>query len=176
MQEGHRDRRADPRHLHLGFDQLDRVPVVGMPVSMSAPSARIVDALTGARAPTEFFKALDDATRQAAETALAREMLAAAVGDYSCSCGSTYEFTADSTLEEYAGLNRWLGRHEACTIHGSELDRLERDNTKLRESAEALLTRVDELEDELVGLRDAHQATLGLLAQAHKGMARMATS
>jgi len=145
-------------------------------VSMSAPSARIVDALTGAKAPTEFFKALDDATRQAAETALAREVFAAAAGDYSCPCGSSYEFDQDSTLEEFAGLQRWLGRHESCTVDGSELDRLERDNTKLREQADALLTRVDELEDELVGLRDAHQATLGLLAQAHKGLARMATS
>jgi len=127
-----------------------------MPVSMSAPSARIVDALTGARASTEFFRALDDATRQAAETALAREMFAAAAGHYSCPCGSSYEFCDDSTLEEYAGLNRWLGRHESCAIDGSaELDRLERDNTKLREQADALLCRVDELEDELVAARES---------------------
>jgi hypothetical protein len=105
------------------------------------------------------------------ERAITREIFAMfrdAVGTYSCPCGSVFEFADDSTLEEYAALNRWLGRHESCNIGGSEMDRLERDNTKLREQAEALLCRVEELEDELIGLRDAHRATLGLLAQARE--------
>jgi len=103
-------------------------------MSMSAPSARIVNALTGAKAPTEFFKALDDATRQAAESALTRGVFAAAVGDYSCPCGSTYEFADDSTLEEYAGLNRWLGRHGLCTdsADAAEVERLRDENDELR--------------------------------------------
>ncbi|KMV23360.1 hypothetical protein [Mycobacterium heckeshornense] len=50
-----------------------------------------------------------------AENDSVREAFAAAVGYYSCPCGAQFEFAEDSTLEEYAALNRWLGRHyEPC--------------------------------------------------------------
>lgn len=35
----------------------------------------------------------------------------AAVGEYRCPCGSTFEFGTFDTLADYAGLNRWLGTH-----------------------------------------------------------------
>jgi len=42
------------------------------------------------------------------------EVFAAAVGFYDCLCGSTTTFDDTDGLEEYAALNRWLGRHESC--------------------------------------------------------------
>lgn len=100
-------------------------------MSTRAPLARTVDALTGARTPEKFFESLSEAdnfcaeldglretqTRLAeleAENAATREAFAAAVGDYSCPCGSEFWFENDSGLEEYAALNRWLGRHVPC--------------------------------------------------------------
>lgn len=62
------------------------------------------------------LKALDDLCaerdRLAVDHQLVQDAMSAAVGCYDClACGSSYEFAEDSTLEEYAGLNRWLGRH-----------------------------------------------------------------
>lgn len=45
-----------------------------------------------------------------------RDTMAAAVRPYLCpDCGETFEFTADSTIEDFAELNRWLGYHDRCT-------------------------------------------------------------
>ncbi|ORA40933.1 hypothetical protein BST20_01940 [Mycobacterium branderi] len=61
-----------------------------------------------------------------AENDSVREAFAAAVGYYSCPCGAQFEFAEDSTLEEYAALNRWLGRH-----YGACADQLAADNARL---------------------------------------------
>lgn len=102
---------------------------------MTAPLARRVDALTGQVANAVFFQALSEADEHVREVDRARELacrvqelegdlaaererlevlreaFTAAVGEYSCWCGGVYEFDEDSTVEEYAGLNRWLGLH-----------------------------------------------------------------
>ncbi|MCH9728423.1 MAG: hypothetical protein K0U84_01845 [Actinomycetia bacterium] len=56
----------------------------------------------------------------------------AAVGEYTCPCGSTFEFGAFDTLADYAALNRWLGRHYD-------------DCPDMAGSAPELRARVDEL-------------------------------
>lgn len=90
-------------------------------MTTSAPNARIVDALSGeiAALPAGFFRALSEADNFCAENADAgqyRQALTAAVGVYTCPCGDGFEFTEDSTIEDYAALNRWLGRHERCVV------------------------------------------------------------
>lgn len=51
-----------------------------------------------------------------AERDTLRAAFAAAVGFYDCPCGSGFEFGVDSTLEDYAALNRWLGAHVPCPV------------------------------------------------------------
>lgn len=87
---------------------------------MIAPKIRTVDALTGERAgvPSGFFRALSEADNFCRENADAdqyRQALAAAVGFYCCGdCLMSFRFHEGATLEDYAALNRWLGRHERC--------------------------------------------------------------
>lgn len=45
------------------------------------------------------------------ELAALKDALAAAVGVYDCACGSVWEFADEFGIEDYAALNRWLGRH-----------------------------------------------------------------
>lgn len=54
-------------------------------------------------------------------TDITTQAFAAAVGHYTCPCGSSHEFTADGTLEDYAGLQRWLGRHVGNDEHDAYL-------------------------------------------------------
>jgi hypothetical protein len=87
---------------------------------VSAPRARIVDALSGdiAPLPSGFFRALSEADnfcRDNADAEQYRQALAAAVGFYCCGdCLTSFQFHEGATLEDYAALNRWLGRHERC--------------------------------------------------------------
>jgi len=61
------------------------------------------------------------------EARLVREAFTAAFGYYSCPCGSEFEFSKEiATLEDYAALNRWLGRH-----YGACADQLAADNARL---------------------------------------------
>lgn len=102
---------------------------------MTAPPTRLVDQFTGQVANAVFFQALSEADEYVREVAAARELqvrvqelegdlaaerertqalreaFTAAVGEYSCPCGGVYEFDEDSSLEDYAALNRWLGLH-----------------------------------------------------------------
>lgn len=48
------------------------------------------------------------------ELAALKDALAAAVGIYDCACGSAWEFADGFGIEDYAALNRWLGRHGEC--------------------------------------------------------------
>jgi hypothetical protein len=62
---------------------------------------------------------------------LLAETIAAAVGHYSCPCGSQFELDAAAELEDYAALNRWLGRHfEGCGV--LEADELAREIASLK--------------------------------------------
>lgn len=78
---------------------------------LSVPAFRSVDQLSGQRRPSKFFAALQTADQQAATAQLQAEAFAKAAGYYDCPCGSEFEFFADGSLEDYAALNRWLGRH-----------------------------------------------------------------
>ncbi len=54
-----------------------------------------------------------------------REDMGRAVGAYSCPCGESFEFWEAGSLEEYAGLNRWLGVHvESNCLAVEDRDRL----------------------------------------------------
>lgn len=89
----------------------------------SAPMHREIDQLTGRRSPSKFFQALDAATRREAD-AKARDVelatfneaieWAADNGPYACLCGEVFDFPAEAGIDDYAALNRWLGRHERC--------------------------------------------------------------
>ncbi|MGB0972377.1 MAG: hypothetical protein ACPGVG_15670, partial [Mycobacterium sp.] len=69
---------------------------------MTAPTYRSRCQLTGN--PGE-------ACQHAVELAVIREAMAAAVGFYDCPCGAEFELNEFSSIEDYAGLNRWLGVH-----------------------------------------------------------------
>ena len=58
-----------------------------------------------------FFQALSLADDRLAELESLRAQIAAAVGFYTCPCGSEFELFEGAGLEDYASLNRWLGRH-----------------------------------------------------------------
>lgn len=47
-----------------------------------------------------------------------------AVGEYDCPCGSRFEFGTYDSVEDYAALNRWLGRHYGACNRVSELTAL----------------------------------------------------
>jgi hypothetical protein len=129
-------------------------------MTAAAPGFRAVDALTGqlAARPSKFFAALTEADTFCGERDLNKLAFAAAVGEYSCLCGSAFEFDVDSTLEEYAALNRWLGLHCSDDHNAAIADdqiaelaaakesirRLDRDNSKLREQAAALVSISEE--------------------------------
>ena len=89
----------------------------------AAPMHREIDQLTGARRPSAFFRALDatdtkiaEAQRQAVELATFNEALewAAESAPYRCQCGESFDYPDEAGIEDYAALNRWLGRHERC--------------------------------------------------------------
>jgi hypothetical protein len=93
----------------------------------SAPAFRSIDMLSGANArPSAFFAALNEANRRVTDAQVQRDDFARAVGFYSCPCGSEFEFTEDSTLEDYAALNRWLGTHfgDCSVLLRAELEEL----------------------------------------------------
>lgn len=58
-----------------------------------------------------FFQALSAADEDVAALEDLRAQIASAVGFYTCPCGSEFELGEDASLEDYAALNRWLGRH-----------------------------------------------------------------
>lgn len=84
--------------------------------------------MTAESLPTAY-RELDAAT---ADSDAVQATFAAAVGFYDCPCGSEYELGEDATLEDYAALNRWLGRHYG-------------DCPDMAGSAPELRCRVDEL-------------------------------
>lgn len=119
----------------------------------TAPDFRSVCQHTGdvAGRPPKLFTALSEADAFCAERTeleTMRRAFAAAVGFYSCPCGSAFEFSAGSTLEDYAALNRWLGQHTPCAAvtlrssavahHIEELDRCEHCDQVEKRLAEAL--------------------------------------
>lgn len=82
------------------------------------------------RPPSAFFQSLQHADDKLteleqlrAENTAVRDQLRMAVGFYSCPCGSAFEFDEDSTLEDYAALNRWLGQHVPCPTLAAEASR-----------------------------------------------------
>lgn len=86
---------------------------------MTAPQFRAVEAHTGTIATTT--RGIDELL---AERDTIQQAFAAAVGFYDCPCGSAFEFIEDSTLEDYASLNRWLGAHVPCpSVAVAELER-----------------------------------------------------
>ncbi|MCP3811814.1 hypothetical protein NLX62_05650 [Mycobacteriaceae bacterium Msp059] len=82
----------------------------------AAPVFRRIEQFTGndSRASV-FFDALNEAGRRATDAELVRDAFARAVGVHRCGCGEQFEFTAESTIDDYAALNRWLGHHGRCT-------------------------------------------------------------
>lgn len=73
-----------------------------------------VEQIAAERRKSAFFAALDEVNRKIADEQLQAEAFAAAVGEHTCVCGSGIYFTPDSTLDDYAELNRWLGHHGRC--------------------------------------------------------------
>ena len=84
---------------------------------MNGPvSQQIRKALTPDGRPSSVLAALSEVDRKAAELQVIQDTLTAAavIGEYTCVCGSGLMFTKDSTIEDYAHLNRWLGHHGRC--------------------------------------------------------------
>jgi hypothetical protein len=103
---------------------------------MTAPVFRSVCQLTGEKAESPVLKILDSAAKIAAQATtaeLARAAFDAAVGFYSCPCGGAFEFDPDSTLEDYAALNRWLGHHEVCAERSELYRQLELAHARINE-------------------------------------------
>lgn len=99
------------------------------------PIFRAVDALTGTVASPigKILDTADEIAAQALSARLTHEAFGTAAGFYDCPCGSEYEFDEDSTLEDYAGLNRWLGQHMPCSVlAAAELDRVRAENASLK--------------------------------------------
>lgn len=76
---------------------------------------RIQQALAGPERSVSLAPVLKKLDRDAAQLADMRDTLARAVRGYECGvCGDTAEFTEAGTLDDYAALCIWLGRHERC--------------------------------------------------------------
>ena len=103
------------------------------------------------------------------------EAFTAAVGGRDCPCGAVFEFTADSSLEDYAALNRWLGQHlgTCSTALTAERDELERARVWLDAMVTSLAAERDDLAEQLRELDEAHGVTLGRLAAANAQLKRM---
>lgn len=85
-----------------------------------------------------------------------RAQIDRAVGFYDCPCGSEFELFEDASLEDYASLNRWLGRHvngcpdvelaeaidrEVGLYRAVEIDELRAENTSLRRERDDLIDK-----------------------------------
>jgi chromosome segregation ATPase len=110
----------------------------------SAPRARIVDALTGARAPDKFIAALSEADNLCAELDTLREI--------QCRLAEV-EADRDAYRESANDL--------AIVLQGAfaDISAVKAENAELSERLEAS--------------REAHEVTRGLLAQARRDLARV---
>lgn len=106
------------------------------------PLTRLVDQHTGDIAPVTSASAIRDIDALVAERDATRQAFATAVDIYDCPCGSEFEFHEASTLEDYAALNRWLGRHVPCPIVDQVLDEVRTEEVL---TPEAMGTAGDQL-------------------------------
>lgn len=84
-------------------------PARTAPVWISEPPlARVVEQHTGTITDATVIRDIDELIVDRDTSAAT---YAAAVGAYDCPCGSVFEFTESMGLEDYATLNRWLGKH-----------------------------------------------------------------
>ena len=66
--------------------------------------------------PRTLPTVLADQDRALADLQHIRETIEAAAGTYDCPepCDGYFELFEDSSIEDYAALNRWLGHHGRC--------------------------------------------------------------